>query len=208
MAAVNTKMLRLGLRIAQQLRAFAAERRGVAALEFALVVPLMLGLYFLTMEFSQALETNSKVSRVASQVADLVAQQPAMTVGELRGIMELSEAALQPYRRSGLAITVTAIQVTFAAPLEGRVVWSQVFADGQIRDAEQPGRRTEVPESLLVPGIFLIRAEARLHYLPLIVWAAGAKDALGLTAAFDQISMGERYYLRPRQTPTIPCSDC
>ena len=62
----------------------AADRRGVAAIEFALVVPLLLCMYFVTMEVSQAIETNKKVSRVGSMVADLVTQQQTTTQGRAR----------------------------------------------------------------------------------------------------------------------------
>ena len=57
----------------------AADRRGVAAIEFALVAPLLLCMYFVTMEVSQAIETNKKVSRIGSMVADLVTQQQQTT---------------------------------------------------------------------------------------------------------------------------------
>ncbi|MBE0692234.1 MAG: pilus assembly protein, partial [Aquamicrobium sp.] len=52
-----------------------ADRRGVAAIEFAFIAPLLLMLYFVTMEVAQGIETNKKVSRVGSMVADLVTQQ-------------------------------------------------------------------------------------------------------------------------------------
>ncbi|WEX09395.1 TadE/TadG family type IV pilus assembly protein [Chelativorans sp. AA-79] len=197
-----------GKSLAQRCAAFKAETRGVAAIEFALVVPLMLALFFLSLEFSQALETDRKVSRLASQVADLVTQQREMTKEELRGLMTIGQATLQPYRRSDPKITVTAIQITDEDQPKPKVVWSRALVDGVLVNAETPGELTEVPQSLLVRGSFLVRANAELDYRPVILWAAGAKEGMGLTAAFDEIAMGERYYLRPRQTPTIPCSDC
>ena len=51
------------------------DRRGVAAVEFALIAPLLLSMYFVTMEVSQGIEANKKVGRVGSIVADLVTQQ-------------------------------------------------------------------------------------------------------------------------------------
>ncbi|WP_342214186.1 TadE/TadG family type IV pilus assembly protein [Aminobacter anthyllidis] len=56
-------------------RALIGDKRGVAAIEFAIIAPLLLSLYFVTMEVSQGIETNKKVSRVGSMVADLVTQQ-------------------------------------------------------------------------------------------------------------------------------------
>ena len=56
-------------------------------------------MYFVTMEVSQGIETNKKVSRVGSMVADLVTQQQMTTKAELDAIMAIGEsllAALQP----------------------------------------------------------------------------------------------------------------
>ena len=36
---------------------FCSDRRGVAAIEFAFIVPVLLIMYFVTMEASQAIET-------------------------------------------------------------------------------------------------------------------------------------------------------
>ena len=50
-----------------------SDKRGVAAVEFAFIAPLLLCMYFVTMEVGQAIETNKKVGRVGSMVADLIA---------------------------------------------------------------------------------------------------------------------------------------
>src|SRR5690349_6383522 len=79
---------------------FSGDRRGVAALEFALIAPLLLCTYFVTMEVAQAIETHKKIGRVGSMVADLVTQQQAMSKAELEAIMAIGEATLLPYNRS------------------------------------------------------------------------------------------------------------
>ena len=77
-----------------------SDRRGVAAVEFALIVPLLLSMYFVTMEVAQAIEANKKVGRVGNMVADLVTQQQKISKSELEAIMTIGEATLQPYNRS------------------------------------------------------------------------------------------------------------
>ena len=83
------------------------DQRGVAALEFALMAPLLLSMYFVTMEVAQAIETNKKVGRVSSMVADLVTQQQTITKSELEAIMSIGESTLQPYDRSKPTIIIT-----------------------------------------------------------------------------------------------------
>lgn len=79
---------------------FCTDRRGVAAIEFAFLAPVLLAMYFVTMEVSQGIETNKKVSRIASMVADLVTQQSSVTEADIKAIMDIGISTLQPYNRS------------------------------------------------------------------------------------------------------------
>ena len=78
---------------------FCSDRRGVAAIEFAFIVPVLLIMYFVTMEASQAIETSKKVSRIGSMVADLITQQQTIVDRRYRCDHEdrhLDPAALPP----------------------------------------------------------------------------------------------------------------
>src|SRR5690606_29147070 len=76
---------------------FGRDRRGIAAIEFALIAPILLALYFLTMEVSQGIETNKKLSRLGSTVADLITQQNSVTKDDLDAIMKIGGTTLLPY---------------------------------------------------------------------------------------------------------------
>ena len=67
---------------------------------------------------------------------------------------------------------------------------------------------TSVPAEVLTPNTFLVRVESQLDYRPVISWAAGDKQLLGITSAFDDLPMNEAYYVRPRITQTIACIGC
>jgi Flp pilus assembly protein TadG len=189
-------------------RGLVGDRRAVAAVEFAIIAPLLLSLYFVTMEVSQGIETNKKVSRVGSMVADLVTQQQTITISEIDAIMKIGEAILQPYNRSKGKIVITAIKVTEDTPPKVEVEWERKLVEGSASAGAIKGTATTVPPALKVKGTFLIRVESDLDYEPVITWAATSKPALGLAAAFDGISMSESYYLRPRMSLSVPCTDC
>jgi Flp pilus assembly protein TadG len=197
-----------GVRMPGGLRGFARDSRGVAALEFALIVPLLLVLYFVTMEVAQAIDVNKKVGRVGSMVADLITQQQAMSKTEIESIMRIGEATLQPYNRSQPDIEITAIEVTDEATPKIQVVWARKLVDGSFAAGPAKGTPIEIPPALRIKGSFLIQARSTLAYEPVITWAASSKAELGLASAFDSISMAETYYLRPRMSTTIPCADC
>ncbi|UDL92803.1 pilus assembly protein [Mesorhizobium sp. PAMC28654] len=187
---------------------FRADRRGVAAIEFAFIVPVLLIMYFTTMEASQAIEASKKVSRIGSMVADLVTQQQTIVKADIDAIMQIGTSTLQPYNRSVPDIIITAIQVTTDATPRVLVVWSRRVVGGVNGVDAAPNTPTTVPASLKIAGTFLIRVQSNLAYKPIITWSAGGEQRLGLTSAFDSITMGETYYLRPRRSQTIPCGDC
>ncbi|WP_341286331.1 MULTISPECIES: TadE/TadG family type IV pilus assembly protein [unclassified Mesorhizobium] len=188
-----------------------ADRRGLAAVEFALIAPLLLSMYFVTMEVSQGIEANKKIGRIGSMVADLVTQQTSVTKSALESIMQIGQSSIQPYNRSKPTIIVTAIEITDEDSPKVQVAWSRQMIDGAFSEPYPPKptkQETTVPAELKIRNTFLIRVESDLAYLPLIAWTAAQKPVLGLAAAFDGISMSETYYLRPRITKTITCTDC
>ncbi|AZO69356.1 MULTISPECIES: TadE/TadG family type IV pilus assembly protein [unclassified Mesorhizobium] len=187
---------------------FCCDRRGVAAVEFAFIVPVLLIMYFMTMEASQAIETSKKVSRIGSMVADLVTQQEIISAADLDAIMKIGNSTLQPYNRSTPKIVITAIKVTNETPPKVQVVWSRkMVGDAFSADAAKDSVTT-IPKTLEIKDTFLIRVESDLAYEPIITWSADSEKRLGLSSAFNKISMGETYYLRPRRSLTIPCATC
>lgn len=186
----------------------AHDRRGVAAIEFAFIAPVLLSLYFVTMEVAQGIETNKKIGRLASMVADLVTQQQSITKAEVDAVMQIGEATLQPYNRTVPKIVVTGIQITDESTPKVLVAWSRKMANGAFSTDAGAGTVTTVPDKLKIKGTFLVRVEAHLDYRPVITWTASQKQATGLTAAFDNIAMRETYYLRPRMSTEIGCTDC
>lgn len=180
------------------------DRQGVAAIEFALVVPLMLGMCLVTWELALAIDTSRKVGRAGSTIGDLIAQQPKMNLSELEGITEMGSGIIQPYNRSDPTIVVTALEtVEDAGAIKTNVAWSYKHGSGTLE--QDP---TIIPERLRTPGSFIIRVDSVLDYLPVISWEGGKEAVLGLGASRPVYSMGETYYLRPRVSQTIPCDDC
>ncbi|RRI06363.1 pilus assembly protein [Mesorhizobium tamadayense] len=187
---------------------FCRDRRGIAAIEFAFIVPVLLIMYFITMEASQAIETSKKVSRIGSMVADLVTQQTSVDKAALDAIMRIGTSTLQPYNRSTPTIIITGIQITDEATPKVKVAWSRKLVGSTYSVDAVKDSITTVPSTLTIRNTFLVRVESDLGYKPIITWSAGDSKALGLTSAFNNIAMGETYYLRPRRGPTVLCTDC
>jgi len=194
----------------RRVRALLKDRRGVAAVEFAFVVPVLLCMYFITMEASQGIEVSKKVSRMGSAVADLITQQSAITKAEVTAIMRIGEAIIQPYNRSAPTLEVTAIQLGTETTPVARVAWSLKLNSSGAPVAVLT-KNSVVSDSQLdkirEAGAFYIRVRSRLNYEPVVTWNADA-SSVGLLSAFNDINMGETFYLRPRISQKIPCDDC
>ncbi|MEZ2328152.1 TadE/TadG family type IV pilus assembly protein [Mesorhizobium sp. RCC_202] len=194
--------------IAAKVERFGRDRRGVAAIEFAFIVPVLLVMYFITMEASQAIETSKKVSRIGSMVADLVTQQQTVVKADLEAMMKIGTSTLQPYNRSSPTIIITGIQITDETSPRVLVAWSRKLVGTTYSADAAANTITTVPATLRIRNTFLVRVESDLGYKPMITWSASNAQTLGLTSVFNNISMSETYYLRPRRSPTIPCNDC
>jgi len=188
-------------------RRFLRDKRGVAALEFALIVPLMLTMYLGTIEISTAIAVNRKVSRVASTIADLVTQQDEVNKDKLDNILEIGEAVLFPYDSRKPDIWITAINVDSSYPEGGKVAWSRRYDKGSFQEGLGDDEDTYVPTDLRIDGTFLVRVDAKLDYAPVVNWLIGetigtVKNGVGV------LEMSERYFLRPRLGEAIPCTNC
>ncbi|MHB2266647.1 TadE/TadG family type IV pilus assembly protein [Aliihoeflea sp. PC F10.4] len=185
------------------------DRRGVAAIEFAFVAPILFILYFMTMEVSQAIETNKKIGRISSMVGDLVAQQNPISPGEIDGILDIGAAIIQPYGRSRPTILIEHIQVEDKAnPTKAFIKWSRQLDGSTKKPGISQNTEVMVPEELMERGRYLVRVTTKLNYRPVIAWTTEQKTALGLASAFDNISMSELSYLRPRNGGEIRCERC
>ena len=180
------------------------DEKGAAAVEFALVIPIMLTLYLGTMEISQGIEVNKKVGRASSLVTDLITQQPVITRAELSAIADISAGALAPYNRATPTIEMWGIQVTNETPPKARVTWSLKKTGSAMSRINLPGTPVTIPQRLMIPNTFIVKGGLKVDYVPITTYTVNGTTASGNKG----IDMGEYYYLRPRASPDIVCTDC
>lgn len=182
------------------------DQRGVAAVEFAFLAPILLMMYFLSMEASQAIEANKKVSRLGSMVADLVAQTPGgIDKAAIQSIMDIGQTTLLPYNRSKPTITVTGVQVKADSTLS--IEWSRKLENGVFGPGIAKTTTIVIPPALTIPNTFLVKVDSELLYEPMITWGS-PNERLGFLNSFAGIKMSESYLLRPRTVAALACSDC
>lgn len=185
---------------------FAHDARGAAALEFAFIAPLMIAMYFVTVEVTQAIDTNRKLTRLSSTVADLITQETKTRPEDLKAILSIGDQVLQPYRRTVADIRAEGIQVTSSG---AKVVWAAKFEKGKFSMVSVgKNAKTTVPPEFNADDTFVVKAEASLDYRPLIAWTAEKNGGAGFLGAFDGIRMSDVFYLRPRVSTEVKCEGC
>jgi Flp pilus assembly protein TadG len=165
-------MRRFGLGLLSTLRAFSRRETGVAAVEFALVVPLMLSVYLGCTEASALLTADRKVQSVAGAIGDLVARtNRTITEGQLEDFFLASTSMMAPYGTADLVQTITAVSV--AANGQATVLWSVRYENGDLSKtvADHPKDSAyELPDEMkeIATGQTVIAAEAEYPYRPLL----------------------------------------
>src|SRR4029078_9366845 len=94
-----------------RLARFSKDKRGVSAVEFALLSPLMIGLYLGGAELSQGIAIDRKVTLTAGALANLSAQVTTISSADMTDIMRASSAILAPYSTSTVQITLSCLKI-------------------------------------------------------------------------------------------------
>ncbi|WP_102957734.1 TadE/TadG family type IV pilus assembly protein [Mangrovicella endophytica] len=194
---------------------FRKDRRGIAAVEFAVVAPVMLFLSVATIEVSKYYQADNQVVQVANMIGQMVSQLPdEVDASEVQKIWKASPLiAPEAFRtakqlsladwNSALAVTITNVAFTQKVPsctsaceYVANVAWSigdDPMACGQLIKTSNATPPTQglVPEVLFMPGSAIF-VTAKLRYKP----------HLG-TDFFTSDAISEAAWFRPRNTTLI-----
>ena len=179
---------------------FVADKRALAATEFAVIVPLMLVMFFGTVEFSSAVAIDRKVTLIARTLSDLTSQSTSLADADMQNTFTASISVVMPYDAALVKGTIS--QIYIDANSIATVQWSKagVIASGATQatlatSARKAGDKvtSEIPPTLLIPSSYLILSEANYTYTPAIGYVLKPK-----------ITLSDLSYTRPRQVTCVP----
>ena len=189
---ICTRRLMPGVgRLRRLVRRMSRNNDGVAAIEFAFIASIMFTLFIGTVEFSQALTVDRRVTQIASSSADLIARQKTISTTEIDGVMQIIDHLMQPYDPSLLSVTVLNVQASISNANQTTVCWSYQHNGGA--NAYTEGQSYTLPNSFLEAGNSVIVAEVVYNYEPLIF-----KHFIRTT-----FPLRETFYLKPRQSASV-----
>jgi len=144
----------------QILRRFGSSTRGVAAIEFAAILPVLAVIFLATFDGGQAIATYMKVRAATYALASITNQYSTIQSTDMTSILGASSVVMAPYNSSTPTVIVSQIKITSAS--NATLQWSA-----------PPGARTTVPPlpSALTTSstypIYLIFAEVSNTFTPM-----------------------------------------
>lgn len=163
------------------------DRRGIAAVEFALLLPLMLTLYIGGNEISVAFSTYRLVDLTANTVTNLVTQYSTISASEtMPDILNASVQVMYPNPSANVQVVVSLISIDSKG--KATVTWSQTLHG----TARPTGQVVTVPSQLDIANTSLVLGETTYAYNAVI-------DFLNL----GTFNLYSSIYMVPRASTTI-----
>jgi len=191
---------------------FSKDEKGVAAIEFAFLAPLLLALTLGSIEITQSVWADGKVEQATSTIGDLVSRTPIMTDDELMNLGEAGPLVLRPNPQNDLNFTVTSIIGCYDDPdpeatnrtLNFYVLWSKVWEGGQLSNStyQVDDEFDKQPEGLQInDGETLIVTEGLYNYAPTIARKVGTSYEMGGFAFHQPRSTSTRVSYPEAESP-------
>ena len=167
---------------------FARDGGGMASVEFAFVLPIMLAVLALVGVLGQALAIADKVTATARTVVDLVSRNASLSTTDMTTILNASAYTMTPYDTANLSIVVAEIQTDGGG--NATVTWSAAAYSGTPLTV---GSTFTLPAAMSVPGATYIYGQVSYNYTPVV-----------LTPALSQtITLTDTAYFSPRLYATV-----
>jgi Flp pilus assembly protein TadG len=165
--------------------AFLIDGRAIAATEFAVIVPIMLVMFFGTVEMSNGVAVYRKVTLMAHTLSDLTSQSVTVQASDITNFFAASTGIMTPYSTTSLSQTVTELWVN--PSLQARVQWSSGAS------ALAAGTVVAIPSQLATANTYVIYSQVSYQYVPVV----------GYVMAKAGVTLSDVSYTRPRQSTCV-----
>lgn len=189
-------LIRLARNVPAVFQRLRRDERGVGAVEFAIIFPLLLALYISAFELTIAFSQYKRATTAAGTIADLVAQQKIVDKAFLSSTTHAAEAIFAPYSSQGLKLKLTGILTDAAG--KAKVHWS--WDDTGARPY-QVGSEVNLPSAMRNPDRFFVRAELSIPHSIL-------RFMTTLETAIQPFTITKDYVFEKRQDDAITCANC
>jgi Flp pilus assembly protein TadG len=163
-------------------RRFLLSVSGVSAIEFAIILPVMVTMFLGMAEVSNYIEISRRTASLASTAADLVAQEASVDTADINDVFATMPAA-------SIRIAITSV-VADADGVTNRVAWSDA-RNTTPRTVGSVVSSAEFPSGMLLAFQGAIMVEVEYPFTPMF---SGIIPSSTLRSVF---------YLKPRRSLTV-----
>ncbi len=161
----------------------ATDRKGAAAVEFALIFPILFVLNIGAAEAVQVYQAQRNVAHMAAVMADITAQSRTVTDAELQDILSASISIIHPFPRTTLQQRVTSLSANSSGSVSQD--WTAKKDYSGSTPASVPAGYLGANESVIVTDVVYDYRPAFGFFLP------------------EQIRFTRQAYARPRLTQKV-----
>ncbi len=165
----------------RSLTRFARGTDGLAAVEFAAILPVMMLMYLGMTEVGQGVTADRKLTLLARSLGDLTAQASTIDNIEVANIFNAAGSVIYPYDAVNSTMVISSIVIDGTG--KATVCWS----DGKNVASRPKGQVLTLPAGVNTPSTSLIMAEAKYSYTPTIGYVVTGT-----------LNLNETVYMRPR----------
>ena len=165
---------------------FLKDASGLSAIEFGLILPVMVTSYFGVAEIGSFILADRKATAVAATAADLVSQSTQVSNAGMADIMASLNTIIMPFNANDLTIRITS--VTANATGVTTVAWS----DAVRTSPRSPGSSITMPAGLVPANQSVIMSEITFKYTSVV----------GMFLS-NGITVSDQFYSKPRKTLAV-----
>jgi Flp pilus assembly protein TadG len=182
-------------RLRRPLSALAADLRGGAAVEFALVAPLLILLYAVGFEITEAATVNRKLTDTTVQLSEVISQYTKVNKNDISTLMNATSQIMAPYSTSYLSMTVS--EITVDANGVASVTWSEPYQNGTAFTGTPITTAPAAPPSFATANSSYVVVQSSYTYSPII----GAN-------LINSMVLSQKSFMLPRNSSSVACTDC
>ncbi len=169
------------------------DQRGAGAIEFAILLPILIVLYAGAVEFNDAFTAKRKVTSAASGIGDVVTRTKELSSATLKDVLDWAPVTiLKPYPVAGANTDIKVTCVAIDKDKIATVKWSET-RDSQ---KDQVGAKISLPAGVVLASSKLVAVEMTYKYKPTLGAYLG-----------DEILFTSKFYFKPRVQGTVCYND-
>ncbi len=193
-ASLSTEKTRSVLSFPQRIfRKYRDNEQGIAAIEFAIIAPVMIGMYFGLAEIASAISTDRRVSHSTNVAGDLATQEPELKDGDIEEVISAALRVMNVSDASSVSFDIESFikpDASSDAESQGRIRLNAAAGNFSAFDA------TALTDKLLSEKSGVVVTRVKYEYTP-----------LKLRFFDSDITLSETFLLKPRRSDSVQFQD-